>query len=62
MSKVVGISSISLDSSFDSSSLAFHMIYSACKLNKQGDNIQPCTPFSIWNESAVPCRVLTVAS
>ena len=25
----------------DSSSLAFHMIYSAYKLNKQGDNIQP---------------------
>ena len=23
------------------SSLAFHMMYSACKLNKQGDNIQP---------------------
>ena len=32
-------------------------------LNKQGDNIQPwCTPFSIWNQSAVPCPVLTVAS
>ena len=28
------------------SSLAFHMMYSACKLNKQGDNIHPCgTPF-----------------
>ena len=25
-----------------SSSLAFCMMYSACKLNKQGDNIQPC--------------------
>ena len=24
-----------------SSSLAFHMMYYACKLNKQGDNIQP---------------------
>ena len=24
-----------------SSSLAFHLMYSACKLNKQGDNIQP---------------------
>ena len=24
-----------------SSSLAFHMMYSECKLNKQGDNIQP---------------------
>ena len=33
-----------------SSSPAFIMIYSACKLNKQGDNIQPWhTPFLIWN-------------
>ena len=33
----------------DSSSLSFHMMYSAYKLNKQGDNIQPCcTPFPIW--------------
>ena len=46
-----------------SSSPAFHMIYSAYKLNKQGDNIQPwCTPFPIWNQSVVPCPVLTVAS
>ena len=46
-----------------SSSLAFHMMYSAYKLNKQGDNIQPwCTPFPIWNQSVVPCPVLTVAS
>ena len=45
-----------------SSSPAFHMIYSAYKLNKQGDNIQPrCTPFPIWNQS-LPCPVLTVAS
>ena len=36
---------------------------SACKLNKQGDNTQPwCTPFPIWNQSAVPCPVLTIAS
>ena len=46
-----------------SSSLAFYMMYSAYKLNKQGDNIQPwCTPFPIWNQSIVPCPVLTVAS
>ena len=39
------------------------MMYSAYKLNKQGDNIQPCcTPFPIWNQSIVPCPVLTVAS
>ena len=37
-----------------SSSLAFHIMYSAEKLNKQGDNIQPWrTPFPIWNQSAV---------
>ena len=38
-------------------------MYSAYKLNKQGDNIQPwLTPFLIWNQSVVPCPVLTVAS
>ena len=47
----------------ESSSLAFHMMYSAYKLNKQGDNIQPwCTPFPIWDQSVVPCPVLTIAS
>ena len=45
-----------------SSSPAFCMMYSTYKLNKQGDNIQPwCTPFPIWNQSVVPCPVLTVA-
>ena len=34
-----------------SSSLAFHMKYSAYKLNKQGDDIQPWdTPFPIWSQ------------
>ena len=38
-------------------------MYSAYKLNKQGDNIQPWhTPFPIWNQFVVPCPVLTVAS
>ena len=38
-------------------------MYSVYKLNKQGDNIQPWhTPFPIWNQSVVPCPVLTVAS
>ena len=47
----------------DSSSLEFHMMYSAYKLNKQSDNIQVwCTPFPIWKKSAVLCLVLTVAS
>ena len=46
-----------------SSSPAFLMMYSTYKLNKQGDNIQPWrTPFLIWNQSVVPCPVLTVAS
>ena len=46
-----------------SSSQGFLMMYSAYKLNKQGDNIQPwCTPFPIWNKSVVPHPVLTVAS
>ena len=46
-----------------SSSLAFLVMYSEYKLNKQGDNIQPGrTPFPIWNQSVVPCPVITVAS
>ena len=46
-----------------SCSPTFRMMYSEYKLNKQGDNIQPrCTPFLIWNQSIVPCPVLTVAS
>ena len=47
---------------WDSSSLAFWMMYSTYKLNKQGDNIQPCcTLFLILNPS-VPYLVLTVSS
>ena len=46
-----------------SSSPVFLMMYSAYKLNNQGDSIQPWhTPFPIWNQSTVPCSVLTVAS
>ena len=42
-----------------SSSPAFLMTYSAHKLNKQSDNIQPWrTPFPTWNQSVVPCPVL----
>ena len=45
------------------SSLALRVMYSAYKLNKHGDNIQPShTFFPIWNQSVVPCPVLTVAS
>ena len=46
-----------------SSSLVFSMMYSAYKLNQQGDNIQPwCTSFPVLNQSVVPSLVLTVAS
>ena len=50
----------------NSSSLAFLMMCSVYKLNKQCDNRQlsPCchSPFSILKESVVPYRVLIVAS
>ena len=47
----------------NSSSMPFLMMCSAHKLNKQGDNKQPCcTSFSILNQSVVPYKVLTVAS
>jgi len=46
-----------------SSSPAFLMMYSAYRLNKQGDNTQSWhTPFPIYNQSVVPCPVLTVPS
>ena len=46
----------------DSSSPAFHMVYSSCKLNKQGDNTQPWhIPFAILNQSVVLCVVPAVA-
>ena len=45
---------------FDSSSLAFHMMYSAYELNKQGDSIQPClTLLPILNQSVVPCLAVS---
>ena len=48
---------------YASTSSAFLMMYSAYKLNKEGDNIQPWhTPFPIWNQSVVPCPVPTLAS
>ena len=63
MSEVVDISPGSLIPACTSSSPAFLMMYSAYKLNKQGDNIQPrCTPLLVWIQSVVPCLVLTVAS
>ena len=47
----------------DLSILAFCMMYSVYKLNKQGNNIQPwCTPFPSLSQSFIPCPVLSVAS
>ena len=44
----------------DSSSPVFHMMYSTYK---QAANIQTWrTPFPTWNQSVVPCPILTVAS
>ena len=63
VSEVIDISPGNLDSICASSSLAFRMQYSAYKLNKQGDNIQPWhNSFPICNQSFVPCLVLTLAS
>jgi len=41
----------------DSSSPTFHVVYSAYKLNKQGDNMKPCTFLSqFW---LVPCPMIS---
>ena len=46
-----------------STSPAFHFMYFAYKLNNQGDNIQSWhTSIPIWNQSVVPCPVLTLTS
>ena len=52
ISEVTGNSLSSLNFSFASSNPTFCMMYSAYKLNKQGDDVQPChIPFPIWNQS-----------
>ena len=62
LSEFIDISPTNLDSSLCFIHPGFLMMYSAYKLNKQGDNIQPWhTSFPIWNQSVVPCPVLTVA-
>ena len=60
ISEVIDISPSNLDSSlcFIQSSISHDD--SAYKVNKQGDNIQH--PFPVWNQSVVPCPVLTIAS
>ena len=48
---------------YASSSPVFLMMYSAYQLNKHDDNMfDVYTSFPIWNQSVVPCPVLTVAS
>ena len=60
---IINIYPAILISACASSNLVFLMMYCAYKLNKQGDVIQPWqTPFPIWNQSVVPCPVLTLAS
>ena len=60
LSEVIDISPSKLDSSLCFFQPSISHMYSAYKLNKQGDNIQPwCTPFRIWNQSVVPCSVRT---
>ena len=52
-----------LISAYDLSSPAFSIMYSAYKLNKWGDNIQPWyTPCPILNQSIFLCLALTVAA
>ena len=47
----------------DSSSVTFHLMYSAYKYNQQGGKIKPCcTHFPILDKSAVPFLFLTVAA
>ena len=48
---------------WDLSSLVFHILYSAYKLNKQADTIQLCyTSLPNLTQSVVPCLVLTAVS
>ena len=55
--------SVQFSHSVMSDSLWPHGLQHARLPSKQGDNIQPWrTPFLIWNQSVVPCPVLTVAS
>ena len=61
VSEVIDISPGNLDSSLCFIQPGIWHMYSAYRLNKQGDNLQPwCTPFLISDQSVVPCPVLTV--
>ena len=56
MFEIINFSPSNLDFSCVSSSLAFLMMYSVYKLNKQGDNIQSYFVLSL--ESTVCCTLL----
>ena len=61
ISEAIDISPNILIPACASSSPAFHMMHSAYKLNKQGDNTQPWRiPLPILNQSIVPCLVVSV--
>ena len=65
MSEVIDISPG--NPAYASSSPGFHVMYTAYKLNKQGDNIQLWrTPFLIWKQLVVLlllfCNLYTVTS
>ena len=63
ISEGIDISPAILISVYASFSPAFLVMYSPYKLNKQGDNIQPWhNLFPVWNQSVVPCPVLTIPS
>ena len=63
MSEVIDLSPAILIPACASSSLTFRMMYSAYKLNKQGNNVQPwCAAFPVWNQSVVQYPLLTIAS
>ena len=63
ISEILDISSGNFDSSLWFIQPSIFHDYSAYKLNKQGDNIEPwSTPFPNWNHSFVPYPFLMVAS
>ena len=60
--KSVSLTSHTLAGRFFTTNATWESLDSACRLNKQGNNIQYCrTPFPVLNQSVVSCLVLTVA-
>ena len=62
-SELIGISPGNLDSSLCTIQPGISHDVPAYALDEQGDSLQSWpTPFPIWNQSIVPCSILTVAS